>query len=241
MVNVLKKIPIRKAVREKGKSLCVISAVFFTTMLFVMVFSTLFFVRDAAEEMLRMSSPILSDALIHVTEEEYERICANPRVAEASTGVIVARSLDSSGVGTIPLLDAEEQMARWMRYYPEEGRMPEKGNEIVVSDQYLRERGFTYSANMQIDLTFSYLDEEEYTDIFTVVGVYKKALQPDGAVLISDDFYREACEYWEQHGLDPKVEANRRALCFLPVEMSGDWLPCLSWRRESIWRKGKSS
>lgn len=210
MVNVLKKIPIRKAVREKGKSLCVIAAVFFTTMLFVMVFATLFFVMDAAEEMLRMSSPILSDAIIHVTEEEYERVCASPRVAEASTGVIVARTMDSSGVGTIPLLDAEEQMARWMRYYPEEGRMPEKGNEIVVSDQYLRERGFTYSADMQIDVTFSYLDEEEYTDTFTVVGVYKKKMQPDSAMLISDDFYREACKYWEQHGLDPKEEENRR-------------------------------
>lgn len=211
MVSVLRKIPIRKAVREKGKSLCVAAAVFFTTVLFVMVFSTLFFVMDAAEEMMKASSPMLSDAMLSVTEEEYERICANPGVAETSTGIIVARMREPSGAGIIPLYDAEEQMARWMRYYPVEGRMPERGNEIVVSDQYLRERGLTYREDLPINLTFTYLDEKEYTETFTVVGVYKRALQPYHAILVSDDFYGKVCAYWEQCGLDPREEADRQA------------------------------
>lgn len=211
MVSVLRKIPIRKAVREKGKSLCVAAAVFFTTVLFVMVFSTLFFVMDAAEEMMKASSPMLSDAMLSVTEEEYERICANPRVAETSAGIIVARMREPSGAGIIPLYDAEEQMARWMRYYPVEGRMPERGNEIVVSDQYLRERGLTYREDLPINLTFTYLDEKEYTETFTVVGVYKRALQPYHAILVSDDFYGKVCAYWEQCGLDPREEADRQA------------------------------
>ncbi len=211
MVSVLRKIPIRKAVREKGKSMCVVAAVFFTTVLFVMVFSTLFFVMDAAEEMMKASSPMLSDVMLNVTEDEYERICASPRVAETSLGIIVAKTLDSSGVGLVPLYDAEEQMARWMRYYPVEGRMPEQGNEIVVSDQYLRERGLTYREDLPIDLTFTYRDEKEHTETFTVVGVYKRASQPYHAVLVSDDFYGKACAYWEQCGLDPREEANRQA------------------------------
>lgn len=211
MVSILKKIPIRKAVREKGKSLCVAAAVFFTTVLFVMVFSTLFFVMDAAAEMMKASSPMLSDAVLNVTEEEYERICANPRVAETSTGIIVARMRESSGAGLVTLYDAEEQMARWMRYYPVEGRMPGQGNEIVVSDQYLRERGLTYREDLSIDLTFTYLDEKEHTETFTVVGVYKRALQPYHAVLVSDDFYGKACAYWEQCGLDPREEADQQA------------------------------
>ena len=211
MVSVLRKIPIRKAVREKGKSLCVAAAVFFTTVLFVMVFSTLFFVMDAAEEMMKASSPMLSDAMLSVTEEEYERICANPGVAETSTGIIVARMREPSGAGIIPLYEAEEQMARWMRYYPVEGRMPERGNEIVVSDQYLRERGLTYREDLPINLTFTYLDEKEYTETFTVVGVYKRALQPYHAILVSDDFYGKVCAYWEQCGLDPREAADRQA------------------------------
>ena len=73
MLGTLKKIPIRKAIREKGKSLCVMSAVFFTTVLFVTVFSTLFFVMDAAGEMMKAASPIRSDAAFGVTAEEYER------------------------------------------------------------------------------------------------------------------------------------------------------------------------
>lgn len=211
MVSVLRKIPIRKAVREKGKSLCVVAAVFFTTALFVMVFSALFFVLDAAEEMERASSPMLSDVALSVTEEEYGRILANPRVAEASKGVMVGRTPDSSGAGLVPLFDFEEKMARWMRYYPAEGRMPEQGNEIVTSDQYLRERGLTYRENLPIDLTFHYLDGKEHTETFTVVGVYKRASQPYHAILASDDFYGKACAYWEQCGLDPEVEANLQA------------------------------
>lgn len=80
-MNVLMKIPMRKAIREKGKSLCVIAAVFFTTVLFVIVFCTLFFLLDAGEEMLRVSSPMKMDAALSVTEEEYERIGKNKRVS----------------------------------------------------------------------------------------------------------------------------------------------------------------
>ncbi|MDE7232305.1 MAG: hypothetical protein K2N37_04440, partial [Lachnospiraceae bacterium] len=209
MRDVLKKIPARKIMREKGKSLCVTAAVFFTTVLFVIVCSTLFFVKDAAEEMLSMTSPLLMDALIHVTEEECERVCASPRAAETSTDVIVARTPYSFGADLdLTFVNSEEQMARWMRYYPEEGRMPETGNEIVVTDQYLRQCGLTYSEGMTVDLTFTYLGEEEFTESFTVVGVYKRALQPYHAVLVSDDFYKKACAYWEEHGLDPKEEEN---------------------------------
>lgn len=209
MTDVLKKIPARKIMREKGKSLCVTAAVFFTTVLFVIVFSTLFFVKDAAEEMLRMTSPMLMDAIIHVSGEECERICANPRAAETSTDVIIARTPYSLGIETA-FICCEERMARWMRYYPEEGRMPESGNEIVVSDQYLRQYGLTYSEGMTVDLAFTYLNEEEFTESFTVVGVYKRALQPYHAVLVSNDFYGKACAYWERHGLDPKEEENRQ-------------------------------
>ncbi len=204
MVSVLKKIPIRKIAREKGKSVCVAVAVFFTTVLFVAVFSTLFFVKDAAEEMMRRTAPLLSDAAIHVTEEEYERICANPRAAEVSSWVIVANTPGVTDLDDLPLMSCEAQMAQWVRFYPEEGRMPEKGNEIVVSDQFLRERGLTYSENMTVEMTYDYLDDVEHTETFTVAGVYKRASQPYHAVLVSEDFHARAYAYWEQQGIDPQ-------------------------------------
>ena len=201
MVNTLKKIPIRKAIREKGKSFCVISAIFFTTVLFVMIFSTLFFVMDAAEEMMKAASPILSDAAFSVTAEEYERVCQSKRVAEAGRGIRFGIMIEPSGVGGIPLFNFEEKMAQWMKYYPVEGRMPEKGNEIVVSDQYLKDSGLTYKADEPIELTY-YIEEEEYTDTFTIVGKYEMAGQPLHVVLTSDDFYREVCERLEQRGIE---------------------------------------
>lgn len=204
MINVLNKIPIRKALREKGKSICIISAVFFTTVLFVTVFSTLFFVIDAGEEMMRATSPILSDAWLLTTEEEYERISRNPLVSEAATGIRIGSMMEPSGVGELLLFDVDDKMAQWMRYDPTEGRMPEKGNEIVVSDQYLRDLELTYEADMPIELTY-FIADEEYTDTFTIVGIYdKKAMQPYHAVLTSDEYYRDICKRLEQNGIRPE-------------------------------------
>lgn len=206
MINVLKKIPARKILREKGRSFCVIAAVFFTTALFVMVFSAFFSIKDAVEEMQQRSAPMLSDAAIHVMPDEYERICTNPRVAEVSSWFTVARMQEISNLDTAPLMECESQMAKWARLYPTEGRMPEKANEIVVSDQFLRERGLIYSEGMPVEITFTFLDDEEFTETFTVVGVYKRALQPYHAVLVSSDFHDKAYTYWEQCGIDPQDE-----------------------------------
>lgn len=203
MANVLKRIPMRKIIQEKGKSFCVVAAVFFTTTLFVMVFSTLFFLKDAAEEMQQRSAPMLSDAAIHVTQDEYARICANPRASAVSSWFIVARTPEVTGFGDAPLMECEEQMAQWARIYPTKGRMPEKGNEIVVSDQYLRERELTYRQGMPVEMTFTYLDDEDFTETFTIVGVYKRGLQPYHAVLVSEDFHKKAYAHWEQCGIDP--------------------------------------
>lgn len=206
MNNVLKKIPIRKILREKGKSFCVIAAVFFTTALFVMVFSALFSIKDAVEEMLQRSAPMLSDAAIRVMPDEYERICTNPRAAEVSSWFTVARMQEISNLDTAPLMECEAQMAQWARLYPTEGRMPEKGNEIVVSDQFIRERGLIYSEGMPVEIAYTFLDDEEFIETFTVVGVYKRALQPYHAVLVSGDFHDRAYAYWEQCGIDPQDE-----------------------------------
>ena len=211
MANVLWKIPIRKAIREKGKSICVIAAIFFTTVLFVTVFSTLFFVLDAAEEMMRESSFILADASFLTTKEEYERISKNPLVAEAGMGIRIGSMMEPSGVGELLLFDLDEKMAQWMRYAPQKGRMPQTGNEIAVSDQFLRECGLTYEADMRVTLTY-FIGEQEFTDIFTVVGIYERVMQqPYHAVLTSDDFYREACRQLEGCGIKPEDVTYRLA------------------------------
>ncbi|MCM1257868.1 MAG: ABC transporter permease [Roseburia sp.] len=210
MANVLKKIPLRKAIREKGKSICVTAAVFFTTVLFVTVFSTLFFILDAGEEMMRASSPMLMDASLSVTEEEYERISQNHRVSESGVGIRLGIMREPSGAGGIQLYHFEEKMTRWMRYYPTEGRMPERGREIVLSDQYLRERGIPYRENQTVDLTY-YIEDKEYTDTFILVGKYDMALQPLHVVLTSEDFYREVCEKLEERGIKPEESIHRMA------------------------------
>lgn len=242
MVSVLWKIPFRKIRLEKGRSICVILAVFCTTVLFTTVFSTLFFAVDAAEEMMRETSPILADAALVVTQEEHERICHNKRVAQTGIGIRFAIVREPSGAGGIQMFAFDDKMAEWMRYYPTKGRMPEKDHEIVVSDQYLRECGLAFdptgaggnvvsdsektggnaasnpeeagvrksagSAEIETELTY-YIEDEEYTDIFTIVGTYEMSGQPLHVVLTSDDFYREVCERFGERGDDPEEKIYR--------------------------------
>ena len=132
MVSVLWKIPFRKIRLEKGRSICVILAVFCTTVLFTTVFSTLFFAVDAAEEMMRETSPILADAALVVTQEEHERICHNKRVAETGMGIRFAIVREPSGAGGIQMFTFDDRMAEWMRYYPTKGRMPVNAHEIEI-------------------------------------------------------------------------------------------------------------
>ena len=242
MVSVLWKIPFRKIRLEKGRSICVILAVFCTTVLFTTVFSTLFFAVDAAEEMMRETSPILADAALVVTQEEHERICHNKRVAETGMGIRFAIVREPSGAGGIQMFTFDDRMAEWMRYYPTKGRMPVNAHEIVVSDQYLRECGLAFdptgaggnvvsdsektggnaasnpeetgvrksagSAEIETELTY-YIEDEEYTDIFTIVGTYEMSGQPLHVVLTSDDFYREVCERFGERGDDPEEKIYR--------------------------------
>lgn len=242
MVSVLWKIPFRKIRLEKGRSICVILAVFCTTVLFTTVFSTLFFAVDAAEEMMRETSPILADAALVVTEEEHERICHNKRVAETGMGIRFAIVREPSGAGGIQMFTFDDRMAEWMRYYPTKGRMPENAHEIVVSDQYLRECGLAFdptgaggnvvsdpeetggdavsdseetgvrksagSAEIETELTY-YIEDEEYTDMFTIVGTYEMSGQPLHVVLTSDEFYQEVCERFVERGDDPEEKLYR--------------------------------
>jgi len=232
VVNVLKKIPKRKIFREKGRSICVISAVFFTTVLFVTVFSALFAIVDAGEEMLRKSSPIATDMALFLTEEEYERVSKNDLISQSSTGIWIGYMESPAGNEKINLYSFQEKMARWLRYYPTEGRMPQKADEIVVSDQYLRERNITYRENEPIDITYS-IDEKEYTDTFTIVGTYPRSMQPLYVAIVSEDFYKETCRELKQQGTDPEREVylmagimfksngNVRRLASMLIEQEG--------------------
>lgn len=209
MKKMLKKIPYRKAAREKGKSVCLIFAIFLTTMLFVTVFSTLFFITDAAQEMLRSTSPILADAALAVTDQEYENICQNPRVLETGSGIRMGIMRDATSAG-VQLFDFDEKMAQWMRFYPIKGHMPESVNEIVVSDQYLRDRGLTYTEQMPLTITYE-IEKQTYTDTFNVSGIYQMSGQPLHVVLISDAFYRSTCLELERRGIAPEDATYRMA------------------------------
>lgn len=199
MLPVLKKISIRKIKNEKGKSACTILAVFLTTILFIVIFSTIFFIKDALDEIARDSSSWIGDAAFIVTDEQGRAIENSNLVSETTYGLHVGEILDSGGYLDIELVSYQDKMAHWMKCYPTTGRMPQKENEIVVSEQYLQAQNLTYQEDAIIDVTYS-VDGTTYTDSFILVGTYDRDIQSKNVMLLSDDFYNEVSNRLQEQG-----------------------------------------
>lgn len=200
-INTLRKISIRKALREKGTSICIILALFLTTVMLVMIFSAVFFVRDALEELAAKNASWTADAAFIVNDEQYEKICRSSLVADVSYGLHIGEIYDSGGFPDIELVSYEEKMAHWMKCYPTEGRMPQKENEIAVPYRYLEEHGVQYAENKTIDVSYT-VAGMEFTDTFILVGAYDRNIHSKNVMLLSKEFYNIVWERLEQSGKD---------------------------------------
>lgn len=203
MFPVLRRISIRKTANEKGKSICIILAVFLTAILFIVVFSTVFFFKDALEEVLRDSAGWMGDAAFIATDEEAQKIADSNLVSDSAYGFHIGETMDSGAY--IELVSYEEKMAYWMECHPAQGRMPEKDHEIVVSDIYLENHNLQYRENEVIDVSYL-VDGAEYTDSFTLVGMYKRDIRSvvGNVMLLSDDFYDEVSLRLQEEGKDSR-------------------------------------
>lgn len=199
MNSTLRKISIRKIVREKGKSTCIVVAIFLTTVMFISIFSIVFFVMDALEELAKRNVSWMADAAFLVTDEEFEKIKKSKLVSDISFGFHIGEISNREENTDIELVYYEEKMAYWMKCYPTKGRMPRTGNEIVVSDKHLERLGIAFSENERINVTYS-IDGVEYTDTFLLVGVYDWNIRSKHVMMATYDFYDTVRERLEQLG-----------------------------------------
>lgn len=218
MLSTLRKISVRKVLREKGKSSCIVAALFLTTVLFVIIFSTLFFVKDALNELGRKDNAWLADAAFIVTEDEAGRIEESPLVEMTGSGFHVGELeiRDKNSSAHIELVYYEEAMMQWMKCYPTIGRIPQSGKEIVVSDWFLEKQGIAFSENRNITLSF-WIDDMEYTDTFSLVGVYDMNIDSKHVMLVSEDYYRTVKEHLDKLGKNSDEAMPRTmAVIFAP-------------------------
>lgn len=199
MPPLLKKIAVKKITNEKGKSACTLLAVFLTTMLFIVVFSSGFFVMDSLDEITRDSLSWMGDAAFIVTDAQARKVAESSLVSDLAHGFHIGEIMDSAGNTDIELVTYEEKMAQWMKCFPVKGRMPEKGHEIVVSKQYLEKCNLQYQENGSIDITY-YVDGTKYTDTFTLTGLYDRDIQSKNVMLFSKDFYEEVHQRLQKAG-----------------------------------------
>lgn len=203
MLPLLKKISLRKIANEKGKSACTILAIFLTTILFIVIFSTVFFIKDALDEISRDSASWIGDAAFIATDEEAEKIVNSDLVSDSTYGLHIGEILDSGGYIDMELVSYEEKMAHWMKCYPTEGHMPVTDHEIVVSKEYLEDHNLQYQENKIIEVTYS-VDGTEYTDSFSLVGLYNRDIHSKNAMLLSRDFYNEVSSRLREQGKDSR-------------------------------------
>ena len=203
MILTLRKISIRKVLRERGKSSCIVVAIFLTTVLFVFIFSALFFIKDALNELARKDNSWLADAAFIVTEDEAEQIKESSLVESFSSGIHVGKmQIHEENVSAdIELVYYEEAMMQWMKCFPMMGRVPQAGKEIAVSDWFLEKHGITFEENMTISLSFQ-IEDIEYTDTFKLVGVYEMNMGSKQVILVSEDYYLAVKQYLDKLGID---------------------------------------
>lgn len=203
MIPILRKISIRKLMNEKGKNTCIVVATFLMTILFTTLFSAAFFLRAVTDEMARGSGSWVGDAAFIVTDEEAELIAESRLVSDVTFGLHIGEILDEGGYIDTELVFYEEKMAHWMKCYPVGGRMPERGYEVVLSENYLEDHHLEYKENSPIQITYS-VDGEEFTDTFIMVGYYEWERHNKNVMLFSSDFYAEIGRRLQEKGKESK-------------------------------------
>lgn len=175
---------------NRMRNILAVSAIALTGILFTAVFSLTGGVMQAMQEStMREVGGSAHAGLKAVTEEQYEKVCADPMVKESSY--------------TIPISIAENIIKRQaeIRYTPEEraledmfitlveGRMPVAADEIIADTFVLEELGLPCETGVKIPLRFSFMGEEVEAE-FTLCGYY----QGDSIAHASELFVSES--YW---------------------------------------------
>lgn len=197
MEKTLRKISLKRMIANKGKNLSIIFALFLTMFLLIVLFSSITFINDALNEISRGHESWMGDAAFVVTEEEFQAIKHNRQISSFTYGYYLGEILNAQGYMDIELVYYEDQLAYWMNCYPVIGRMPKKNKEIVVSDDFLEDRGLEWKDGLKLNISFN-IDGVVRDGEWTLVGVYERNVHSKNVMLFSKDYYDDMKE-WLKH------------------------------------------
>lgn len=187
-IPLFKQIIRRKLLDNKIRNLCIIIAVILTTVLFTTAFSSIFYFKNSVQTAaLESAGWTAHGAVVGVTDEQYKLMKQSRIVSDISYYTHIGYVKDATQGSEIELQYSEDTMTSWMFYNLIEGQMPKNQNEIVVSTQFLKNKGLTYKKGMKLELQYS-VNEETQKSEFIICGVYNCLATSTEVAFVSESF-----------------------------------------------------
>lgn len=178
--------------KNRMRNVFAVAAIALSGILFTAAFSLTGGAMQAAQEStMREVGGKFHAGLKEATMEQYERISADPLIKKSSYNIFIGMADNVLDRQAEIRYTPEESALPDMFITLEEGRMPEKEDEIIVDTFVLEELGRPFALGEKVWLTFSFLDQT-IEDEFTVCGWY----QGDHVAHASELFVSE--DYWKK-------------------------------------------
>lgn len=190
--KILKKLALRSL--KSGKNQIAVLAVMLSTLLFTSLFTIAVSIQSSIQdnEMRTIGSSAHAAAKL-LTENEYEDLTADERIARSGRSVVFGYALGGC-FAKLPteVRYADETYARLVFCFPDEGRLPREEKEFATSRIVLDAMGVSGAeTGSEIELTFS-TDTQEITDTFTLSGIWEgDTVTPAQMIFLSESFMKK--------------------------------------------------
>lgn len=209
----VRRLGFRQLKAAKIRNLIAILAIMLTTLLFTSIFTIAMSITTSYEEYnFRMAGGYCHGTFKEVNQEQWQAIANHPKIKETGAR-IVAGFCTESPFAKIPaeISWMDENCTKWSYATPEEGRMPQKGNEIAMDTASLRGLGVEPKLGEEITLSYrmsdvmqSEDDRGRRTDTFTLVGFWEyDTLIPVHYINVSREYVSQVEKEWTSQGGEP--------------------------------------
>ena len=169
--KVIRRIADRTRKAGKGRNIIAVLAIALTTVLFTTVFTVGgSIITKQQEAAMRQVGGSSHASYKYLTQEEYDIVRRDEKLKDVSFRIQVGDAVNEDLVKLRTEVGYYEDLdARMSFCYPETGRMPQKEDEIVLSDLTLRALGIPCEIGTKVPLSIR-VNDVVHEDIFTLQG-----------------------------------------------------------------------
>lgn len=171
--KVIRRIADRMRTAGKGRSVISVLAIALTTVLFTSVFTVGgSIIKKQQEATMRQVGGTSHAGYKYLTQAEYDIVRTDEKLKEVSYRIVVGDAVNEELIKLRTEISYYEELDAKMSFcYPEEGEMPRKKDEIVMSDLTLDALGLPCEVGTKVPLTIK-INERTIEETFTLSGYF---------------------------------------------------------------------